>query len=125
MDEEYLQPETPSKISTDVQSRIVVIPIQAPPPFVKAFTFGTTAFFDCFVTPTPDASEALLDAKMNTVSEVGLLTNDGILFLLRTIQRTPFDPLGRTTVRIRFGIAVGSDICDALAPSLSLTAEPE
>lgn len=122
-DEEFLQPETPSRIATDVDNRIVVIPIQAPPPYTPRFVLGTTAFFDCFVTPTPAASEALLDAQMNTVSEVGLLTDDGILFLIRTIQRTPFDPLGRTTVRIRFGVAVGADICDGLAPTLTLTAE--
>lgn len=120
---EYLQPETPSKVATDVKERIVVIPIQAPLPFDPRYVLGTTAFFDCFVSPTPAASEALLDAKMNTVSEIGLLTDDGILFLLRTIQRTPFDPLGRTTVRIRFGVTVGSNICDEVAPELTLTAE--
>lgn len=121
-DAEYLQPTTPSRIATDVTERIFVMKIQAPPPYRARQVVGTTIFFDCFVGPTPGI-ETLLDGVMNTLSEVGLLTTDGVLFLLRTLQRTPFDPLGRVTTRIRFGIAVGEDICDSLAAALQLTAE--
>lgn len=122
-DEEYLQPETPSKVETDLKERIFVMKIQAPPPFTARYVLGSTAFFDCFIGPTPAAGDSLLDAKMDTLSEVGLLADDGTLFMVRTLQRVPFDPLGRTTLRIRFGVAVGEDICDEFAPSLQLTAE--
>jgi len=116
---EYLRPQTPSSLDPDLQDRIYMTRI------AHRYVDGITAIFDCFLGPTPEMTERLLDENIHVMEEVGLFTEDELLFMRRTLYRIPFDPLSVLSIRLKFGIAVGPcrDILIEPGPVLVVVAE--
>lgn len=113
---EYLQPETVSGLAQELQNRIFITRR------VEAGFQETRVKVTVFLGAEPKLTKELLDSVMNVLSEVGLLAEDGTLFLRRTLQRVPFDPLGLVTTKLAFLIDVGGG--DVIGPILTITAEP-
>ncbi len=98
---EYLQPETVSGLAQELQNQIFITRR------VESELLGAKVKVTVFLGTEPKLTQELLDSVMNVLSEVGLLADDGILFLRRTLQRVPFDPLGLVTTKLVFLIDIG------------------
>jgi hypothetical protein len=114
---EYLQPITPSGNDTDLAERYFQLKI------TNRSVVGTVAMFDCYIRPTPALSALILDNKIDVLSEVGLMTDDGVLFLRRTLWRIPYDPIAPSITHLTFGVRVGDSTCDVFSPELELFAD--
>lgn len=116
---EFLRPQTVDRVETDLMAKIFTREI------AERFVEDTTAKFKAIVGPTPAMTEALLDAKINEMRELGLFTDDGILFMRRTLYRMPFDPLSVLETTFTFGVSVGpcKEIEAVVGPELTVTAE--
>lgn len=116
---DYLKPETPSMISIDLDHRIFLQQIN------RRFVIDITGYFECILGPSPRLTEALLDDKIDVMTEVGLFALDGLLFLRRTLYRIPFDPLSVVTTKITFGVSIGpcKEFVAELGPELEMTLE--
>jgi len=116
---EYLRPETPKQDEIDLRSKIFTRDI------AELSVDGVIAKFKCILGPSPDMTEALLDARINEMLEVGLFATDGVLFMRRTLYRLPFDPLSVLEATFTFGVSVGpcEEIEAVVGPELTVTAE--
>jgi hypothetical protein len=116
---EFLRPQVVDRGETALMAEIFVRTI------AERFVEDITAKFKCILGPTPAMTEALLDARINEMREVGLFAEDGILFMRRTVYRLPFDPLSVLETTFTFGVSVGpcKDIIGEAGPELIVTAE--